>query len=718
MITPSARRRPQEEPEGTARSGIARVLGAYGARLAWTMWTLSVMLVFCSALLLAVNLTAADGTTLGYWPNNVVAALALSTVGALVASRRRGHAIGWLFGIAGLLYGTTVFAGEYGVYALLTDPESLPGGVVAVWIGSWLWIPSGSLVVFSFLVFPDGRLPSPRWRFVALLAGLAVCCVTVSSAFMPGTLEGSPGSLQIGNPFGIRGTAALLDAVRTVSTPLVGATALASVAAVFLRFRRAEGDERQQLKWVAYAVVVLAVAVAASSLSAAVDRSLFGRMLFLVGFLSIPVTFGVAILRYRLWDVDIVINRTLVYGALTACVVGLYVLVVGYLGAVFQIRGSFAVSVGAAGVVAVLFAPLKERLQRGVDRLMYGERDEPYAVVSRLGERLEAALAPDAVLPAIVETVREALKLPYAVVALPQDGRFWVAAASGEPPHASPTDPLVLPLHYGGETVGRLLLAPRSGEGGFSAADRRLLDDLARHAGVAVNGVRAMNDLRRSREGLVLAREEERRRLRRDLHDELAPTLAALSLSAAAVGELIPTDPEGAASANEKLRKTIRATVGDVRRLVYDLRPPALDELGLVGAIEERAARLEADDGDLRVTVVAPDAIPDLPAAVEVACYRIVQEALTNVSRHAGAGACRVRIACPGERVLAVEVEDDGVGLPQRPEGGIGLHSMRERAEELGGTCEIGAATPSGTRIFARFPLAGPAAAPRVEERG
>ncbi|MDP9475812.1 MAG: sensor histidine kinase [Actinomycetota bacterium] len=695
-----------------------RRLSAYGARLAWSLWTLAVMLVFCSVFLLAVNLTAADEAGLGYWPNNVVAAVALSTVGALVASWRRENVIGWLFGIAGLLYAMAVFAGEYGVYALLTDPGSLPGGVFAVWIASWLWIPSGSLMVFSFLVFPDGHLPSPRWRFVAVLAGLAVCSVTASSALMPGALEGSPGSLQIGNPFGLRGAAAFLDALRTVFTPLLGAIALTSVAAVFLRFRQAEGDERQQLKWVAYAVVVLAVAVAASSFSTAVDRSLIGRMLFLVGFLLIPVAFGVALLRYRLWNIDLVINRTLVYGALTACVVGLYVLIVGYLGAVFQTRGSFAVSLVGAGVVAVLFAPLKVRLQRGVDRLMYGERDEPYAVVSRLGERLEAALAPDAVLPAVVETVREALKLPYAAVALPRDGGFRVSAASGESPHASPADPLVLPLSYGGETVGRMLLAPRPGEGGFSAADRRLLSDLARHAGVAVNGVRAMNDLRRSREGLVLAREEERRRLRRDLHDELAPTLAALGLSAATVGELIPTDPEGATSANEKLRKTIRATVGDVRRLVYDLRPPALDELGLVGAINERAARLEAGDGGLRVTVGAPETLPPLPAAVEVAAYRVAQEALTNVSRHARAEACHVRLACPGDGVLEVEVKDDGVGLPEGPQGGFGLRSMRERAEELGGTCEIWAATPSGTRVFARLPIAGPPAAPPTEERG
>ena len=219
-----------------------------------------------------------------------------------------------------------------------------------------------------------------------------------------------------------------------------------------------------------------------------------------------------------------------------------------------------------------------------------------------------------------------------------------------------------------------------------------------------------MADLRRSREQLVLAREEERRRLRRDLHDELAPTLAALGLGAATVGELIPTDPKGATSANEKLRMAIRATVGDVRRQVYDLRPPALDELGLVEAVRERALRYDAGDKGFRVKVEAPEELPPLPAAVEVAAYRIVQEALTNVSRHAKARSCTVRLACPTGQTLEVEVTDDGVGLPDTPEGRVGLSSMRERAVELGGECEISRSSraTNGTRVYARLPLTGP----------
>jgi signal transduction histidine kinase len=343
---------------------------------------------------------------------------------------------------------------------------------------------------------------------------------------------------------------------------------------------------------------------------------------------------------------------------------------------------------------------------------MYGERDDPYAVISRLGRRLEATLAPEAVLPTLVETIAQALKLPYAAILLKEDEEFRTAAAYGSPRG----EPETLPLEYQREEIGRLVLSPRAPGEGFSDADRSLLEDLARQAEVAVHAVRLTADLQRSRERLVATREEERRRLRRDLHDELAPTLAALGLDAATVGELIATDPKEAAFANEKLRSAIRATVGDVRRLVYDLRPPALDELGLVEAMRQRASRLGVGDEGFLATVEAPDELPPLPAAVEVAAYRIVQEALTNVSRHARASACTVRLACADGRTLTIEVTDDGVGLPDTPEGGVGLSSMRERAAELGGECEIVRSWPSGTRVFARLPFREPLPEGRKEE--
>jgi signal transduction histidine kinase len=673
------------------------------ARFTRLLWAFSVALVALSAVLLVLNRTVEDPVA-PYWINLSATALSFSTVGALVASRLPENPIGWLLLSSGLLYAVLVSVGEYGAYALLTERGALPGGVAAAWLGSWLYVLGANLVLFSFLLFPDGRLPSPRWRVAAWLVALAMCLDTAALALTPGALYGFPG---VENPFGIEVLAGLSGPLGVITGALALAAILVPVIALIVRFRGARGDERQQIKWVLYAVALLVAAIVAVNLWPALDPSFAGTVVFLAGFLAIPAAIGVAIFKHRLYDIDLVINRTLVYGALTACVVGIYVLVVGYLGALLRTDGNLVVSLVATGVVAVLFAPLRDRLQRGVNRLMYGERDDPYAVVSRLGERLKATLAPDAVLPAIAETVREALKLPYAAVELPRDGGFEVAAASGEPP----PDLVRLPLSYQGETVGRLSLGARAPGEGFSAADRRLLEGLAHHSGVAVHGVRVMADLRRSRERLVLAREEERRRLRRDLHDELAPTLAALGLAASTVGELIPTDPKKATALNAELGAEIRSAVGEVRRLVYDLRPPTLDELGLVEAVRERTARYTAsgEGGGLRVTVEASGLPAELPAAVEVAAYRIVQEALMNVARHAKARTCAIRLSCPEGRALEIEVTDDGAGLPQTPEPGVGLRSMRERAAELGGSCTIERAAPTGTRVFARLPLAGPA---------
>jgi signal transduction histidine kinase len=587
------------------------------------------------------------------------------------------------------------------------------------------------------LLFPDGTLPSRRWRIVVWTAVLGAVLTALYAAFYP---QDVGTSTYVQNPFGWVGiigggltTYDFLFASALIGETLSLTSILAAICSLALRLHRARGDERQQLKWFLYAAVPAALCFSLSWLEFTVvdftqlvfgtpliplDDNLLDNILYggVFALLVVPLFTYIAIVRYRLYDIDVVINRTLVYGALTSCVVGIYVLAVVALGALFQTQGNLVVSLLATGVVAVLFQPLRSRLQRSVNRLMYGERDDPYAVISRLGRRLEATLAPDAVLSTIVKTIREALKLPYTAIALPRNGEgFEVVATSGE---QSPADRLVLPLSYGGESVGELLLAPRAPGEGFSAADRRLLDDLAHQAGVAVHGVRVMADLQRSRERLVLAREEERRRLRRDLHDELAPTLAALGLSAATVGELIPTDPKDAAFANEKLQAAIRATVGEIRRLVYDLRPPALDELGLIEAIRERASHYGVGDEGFRATVEAPDELPPLPAAVEVAAYRIVQEALMNVSRHARASSCTVRLACTdsSSRELTIEVTDDGVGLPERPEGGVGLHSMRERAAELGGECEIVRSWPSGTRVFARLPSREPLLEGRKEE--
>jgi signal transduction histidine kinase len=309
------------------------------------------------------------------------------------------------------------------------------------------------------------------------------------------------------------------------------------------RYWRVSGvTERQQIKWVVFgisgaALAYLGVAVALSPFSSApttpgmVASVMIGYTFLYAGMLLIPLSIGFAILRRHLWNIDLIINRTLVYGALTAGVVALYVLVVGALGQLLRVNGNLTISLIATGLTAVLFHPLRTRLQRGVNRLMYGERDEPYAVLSRLGQRLEATLTPDAMLPTVARTVAEALKLPYVAIETGHDGPMERTAV-GEPV----ANPVRLPLTYGGETVGQMVLGPRAG-GTFTPADAALLEDLAHQTGIAVHAVtlnrqalRLSDDLQRSRELLVTAREEERRRLRRDLHDGLGPRLAAPSL--------------------------------------------------------------------------------------------------------------------------------------------------------------------------------------------
>jgi signal transduction histidine kinase len=543
----------------------------------------------------------------------------------------------------------------------------------------------------------------------------------LGNAFMPGILYTHR---FVDNPFEVVGviwgtltTYGFFGISRVLGSTLLLSCVPVALISLVLRLHHARGDERQQLKWFLFAAVPWSAFICLILLDAIVsnytrDFMFHAKYLFyewnlilpanylsVLTALAVPICTYIAILRYNLYDIDVVINRTLVYGALTACVVGIYVLAVVALGYLFQAQGNLVVSLSATGLVAVVFQPLRGRLQRGVNRMMYGERDDPYAVVSRLGKRLEAAVEPEAVLPTAVETIAQALKLPYAAILLEEEGQFRTAAAYG-----SPTDePEVLPLVYQREEIGRLVLSPRAKGEVFSDADRGLLEDLARQAEVAVHAVRLTDDLQRSRERLVATREEERRRLRRDLHDGLGAQLAGLSVQAGTLRRLIPQDPEAADGLVVELREELRSAISDIRRLVYDLRPPALDDLGLAEALQRLAERYGSEGEQPRVSVEAPQELPILPAAVEVAVYRIAQEALTNVARHAKANSCVVRLSVNHD--VTLEVVDDGVGIPAGRSAGVGLSSMRERASELGGSCVVQSVPEGGTRVLVRLPL-------------
>lgn len=554
------------------------------------------------------------------------------------------------------------------------------------------------LAVMFFLLFPDGRFV-PHWTRVSAVAWLLYCLVW-------GVFPDAWFSLI--DPFEASFPAFLVLLLLGWGLGLV---------AQAIRYHQAPRWQRVMTKWVVlvvagacagYGIVYIPDVFLPGTGSARALYDLFAVPVFWLLALPMPVALAVAMQRYHLFDVKFILQRTLVYGALTACVVGLYVLVVVGVGALVHSGGNFVVSLFATGVVAVLFAPLRDRLQRAVSHLMYGKREDPYRVLSQLGQRLEATLAPDAVLSTAVRAVAETLRLPYVAIELEQDGAFETAAVTGEPVD----DPFRLPLIYGGESVGRLVLGPRADDEDFTLTDRRLLNDLAWQVGVAVHAARMTEDairlseaLQHSRERLVTAREEERRRLRRDLHDGLGPQIASLTMKAEAARDLLAVDPERSSVLLEDITAQMQEAVTDVRRLVYGLRPPALDDLGLLGALRAQAAH--GDHNGLRVTMEAPDELPPLPAAVEVATYRIVQEAVTNAARHAEARNCAVRITPDeGMNSLRLEVTDDGRGIPEDRFAGVGLASMRERAEELGGTFAVGREPAGGTCVAACLPLA------------
>ncbi len=548
-----------------------------------------------------------------------------------------------------------------------------------------LCFPLSLLIIFY--VFPDGRF-TPRWT---IIPAVYLASSLGWTFFVKRSLDSDSGWQAIALPL-------LLIA--------------SAIFAQVYRYRRISGPiQRQQVKWFIIGLGLLLVTFVGGNIvlgvtggfkdvpppSADIIWPIF-EVVSALASISVAVALAIAVLKYRLFDLDLVINRALVYGGLTISVVGMYVLVVGYLGALFRTGGNLVISILATALVAVMFQPLRERLQRGANRMLWGQRDEPYAVVAGLGRRLEGVLAPDAVLPTIVETVASALKLPYVAIALNQGDASSVAAERGIQP---PTTLETVPLMHQGEQVGELRLAPRPGETTLAPADRRLLNDLARQAGMVVHSVQLTHDLHQARIRLVTGREEERRRLRRDLHDGLGPTLASQALTIDAARLLIERDPNGASALLRDAKAQSQAAVGEIRRVVYELRPPALDDLGLVGTLRDLAAQY-AGRG-LIVTVESPASLPSLAAAVEVAVFRISQEAITNVVRHTQATTCTIAIGV--DECLTLTISDDGRGIPTDRRAGVGLISMRERAEELGGTYSIVSRAEGGTVVMARLPL-------------
>lgn len=434
------------------------------------------------------------------------------------------------------------------------------------------------------------------------------------------------------------------------------------------------------------------------------ESSLGALVTFLVNSfvgLLLPLALGVAMLRDQLWQSERVLNRAFVYGALTTILLVVYVFIVGALVELFRTTDNFLIDAAATGVVALLFQPLRERLQRAINRILYGQRDEPFGVLNRLGAQLENTITTETALPLIVDTIGRAMRIPYVGIELTTDGGKTTAAHYGD----ARSGAMKLPLRYQNETVGELIVARRAPNENFSAADLQLLENVARQAGAVAYAARLNAALRQSRERIINEREQERKRLRRDLHDGLGPTLASQTLKLDAAMDLLDNqngDSQRARAILQDVKTQTQNTVTDIRRIVYELRPPALDDLGLVGALQAHLAQNNGMNG-LEITFAAPNELPALSAAVQVNAYRIVLEAVNNAIKHASASRCEVSVISNGE--LRLEIGDNGIGGADHFRAGVGLSSMRERAQELGGTFRIEPNEPGGTRVIATLPM-------------
>jgi two-component system, NarL family, sensor kinase len=628
----------------------------------------------------------------------VLAAVSAATVGAVVASRRPNHPVGWLLLGFGLSVNAVGVARAYAEHGLPDRPGVLPAARYVGLCFPAIVVTALTLLGFVLLLTPTGSLPSPRWRWWARTTAAApvvsLLAMLLASRPQPNqTIEG---------PFGL--TAGVVPPVGfQLAFAVANLAVVVGAVSLVLRFRRARGTERQQLRWMALAAVLVALGSVVALLGSVVALPadlLIASPVFLglaAGIYLLPLAIGAAILRYRLYGLDYLISRTVVYGLLTASGVAVYVAVVNSAERLLR-EGGVGGSLLATAVIAVGFAPARNRLQRWVDRRLYGERHDPVRAMARLGARLRDAPggAPGGdVLAGVLQAVCEALRLPSA--SLRVDGvevaSFGRLAAASES----------IPLEHEGQRVGALLVGLRAGERALGMADRQVLEVLAAPVAVALHAVLLSQELQRSRERLVAAREEERRRLRRDLHDGLGPILTAVTLKADAARSALAGAPDRADGLLAELRGDAKQAIGDLRRVIYDLRPAALDELGLLGAVGEQVDRFTRQG--LSITLHAPAALPVLPAAVEVATYRIITEALANIARHADAHQVTITVAIDGDLRLAVH--DDGTTGTANGDGwrpGTGLQSMAERAAEVGGTLQAGP-TPTGGRVYARLPL-------------
>ncbi len=609
----------------------------------------------------------------------VVAAL-FPIIGVVVLRRDPRNTTGWIL-LSGSLVGVSVLAHQWAYDTGVARPGYLPLGQLATWLSAWTYWPYWLQPTLLPVLFPTGRAPSRRWRrFTIGVLVVATVGMLASMFKADADIEG----MGLANPLGLDALGIAPSLLQPGAVALLGLVASPiAIAGLARRQRRAEGIERAQMQWL---LLGFAACLALGLVSAVVASA--GDLLFSLGFAAIPVSIAVAILRHGLFEVEVAVNRTIVFSLLTGMSLVTYLGLVAFVGRATS-GSTSEIGPYAAALVVALATSGRSQLQRLVDRRLFGARRDPMSVVQQVAESTASAADP---LSALTETVRAALRLPF----------VQVLGAHGEPLAASGRAIVgthVLPVVERGRRIGVLVVGRRSRGERLRPEEQTALEDVARRVATLLHTAALTADLQGSYERTVQAREEERKRLRRDLHDGVGPALAGMALQLDSLAGKLHGDPDLAARA-EGLRDRLRGTVGEVRRIVDGLRPPAVDELGLAGALRA----LGSADSAVRI-VVDVDLPPALPAAVEVAAYRIAAEAITNAVRHAGASVVTLH-ATAYDGAVRLTVHDDGRGFGAEATAGIGLESLHDRAIEVGGQLLVDSRPAAGTTVTAVLPVA------------
>jgi signal transduction histidine kinase len=683
-----------------------------GSRLAWSLWGLVLaMLVAGVAMSLSGPQPFGEIVFAFIFP---LFLMAYATVGAVIASRQPHNAIGWIFLATGLLW---AFSGLAAGLATWAGPERIDVTWVRLldWLGGWIFVPGiYAPATFLLLLFPDGRLPSPRWRPVTWVSGLGALAATLQAALAPGPMEDAV--LLRSNPYAV-GSPALWDLVGLLSWILAILGLLGAVIALIRRLRRSSGERRQQMKWFAYAGVVVVVVFVLTGVGWAVagDSRLMNTVVLpafvLLGLLLVPVGAGTAILRHRLYDIDVVINKTVVYGLLAAFITAIYVGLVVGIGALVGTRGNLFLSILATAVIALAFQPAREWAGRLGNRLVYGKRATPYEVLSQFGERLAGSYASEDALPRLARVVGQGVGASRATVWLHVGRELNPAAGWGQAEGETrslhlegdavpefPDEDRAFEVRHQGELLGALtvVMPPREP---LTSTGEKLLEDLAAQAGLLLRNVRLIEELRASRQRLVAAQDEERRRLERDIHDGAQQQLVALAVNLKLARTLSAKDPEKGQEILDRLQAEAQDALDNLRDLARGIYPPLLADKGLAAALESQARK-----ATMPVTV-DPDGIGRYPQEAEAAAYFCVLEALQNVAKYAEASSVSIRLGQEDGNLLFT-VTDDGRGFdPQTTPRGSGLQNMADRLEALGGAMEVASRPGGGTTVIGRIPV-------------